>query len=45
MENDISRLNIKGMFCYGLKLIINLIDYFNYDYSRWRILNLTVNIF
>lgn len=34
MESDISRLNVKGMFCYGLKLIINLIDYFNYDYSK-----------
>lgn len=36
MESDISKLNIKGMFCYGLKLIIDLIDYFNYDHSRWR---------
>lgn len=36
MENDISRLNIKGMFCYGLKLIAGLIVYFRYDRSIWH---------
>ena len=35
MENDFLKLNIKGMFCYGLKLIVRLIDYFGYDYSKW----------
>lgn len=35
-KNNFSRLNIKGMFCYGLKLIVKLIDYFNYDYSKWH---------
>ncbi len=36
MKNDISQLNIKGMFCYGLKLIVGLIEYFQYDYSKWN---------
>ncbi|MBQ3162588.1 MAG: hypothetical protein IJC04_10760 [Oscillospiraceae bacterium] len=36
MKNDFSSLNIKGMFCYGLKLIVGLIDYFHYDYSKWQ---------
>ena len=36
MKNNISELNIKGMFCFGLKAIIGLIDYFQYDYSKWN---------
>jgi len=36
MKNDYSELNIKGMFCFGLKSINGLIDYFQYDYSKWR---------
>ena len=28
-------LNYKGLFCYGLKVIVKLIKHFNYDYSEW----------
>lgn len=28
-------LNIKGKFCYGIKLIVKLIEYYDYDYNKW----------
>ncbi len=35
MKNNISILNIKGKFCYGIKLIVKLIEYYDYDYNKW----------
>ncbi len=35
MENNISMLNIKGQFCYGIKLIVKLIEYYSYNYNEW----------
>ena len=36
MLNDISSMNLKGKYCYGIKIISGLIEHFGYDYDNWR---------
>ena len=36
MSKSFETLNLKGMFCYGLKCIVKLIDYYGYDFSDWN---------
>ena len=35
MSKSFEALNLKGMFCYGLKCIVKLINYYEYDFSDW----------
>lgn len=36
MLKSFETFNLKGMFCYGLKCIVNLIDYYGYDFDDWH---------
>lgn len=36
MGREFDGLNIKGLFCYGLKVIVKLIKHFKYDGSKWH---------
>lgn len=33
---EFRELNVKGLFCYGLKVIVKLIKHFGYDFGKWR---------
>ena len=35
-EKKLRRLNIRGAYCYGIKLIIRLIGHYGYDLEEWR---------
>lgn len=35
-EKRLRRLNIRGAYCYGIKLVVKLIGHFGYDFGEWR---------
>lgn len=36
VDREFYELDIKGLFCYGLKVIVKLIKHFKYDGSKWH---------